>query len=179
MRRGWLAAAVVALVALNVWRWWPADPPQRRSAEARHAGTGAQGVRLAVRAPSEAAVPPVARDIFAFRRPAPAPQARPHPAPSRPVPQVLQVAAESGQPPKTPEEIEMEAAQAELAQLKLVGVIIRDARPRAYFAWGDRSYMVSAGETVARFTVTAITADGARLHDPRTRVDGVIPVLGK
>lgn len=175
--RAWLAAVVVALVALNVWRWWPADAPQRQSAERRPVAMDTQAVRLAVRAPSDAALPPVARNIFAFGKEARAPQAKPRPAPPRPA--VLPVAVETGPPPKTSEEIEIEAAQAELAQLKLVGVIVRDAKPSAYFAWGDRTYMVSAGETVARFTVTAITPDGARLHDARTRVDRVIPVLGK
>lgn len=181
MRRSWLVAVVVALVALNVWRWWPADGPSKASAEARHAPMSAQGLRLAVPASSDAAVPPVERNIFELRTPAPRPQAKPRlvlprPAPAvRPAPQALP----QEPPPKTPGEIELEAAQAELAQLKLVGVIFRDAKPRAYFAWGDRTYMVSVGEAVARFTVTAITAESARLHDPRTRMDRVIPVLGK
>lgn len=177
MPRAWLVAVVVALVALNAWRWWPADAPQRRSAERRAVAMDTQAVRLAVRAPSDAAAPTVARNIFAFGKEARAPQAKPRPAPPRPA--VVPVAVEAGPPPKTPEELEMEAARAELAQLKLVGVIVRDAKPSAYFAWGDRTYMVSAGETVARFTVTAITADKVRLHDPLSHIDGVIPVLGK
>lgn len=181
MRRSWLAAVIVALVALNLWRWWPADAPSRESAEARRAPMGAHDLRLAVRASSDAALPPVERNIFELRTPAPRVQASPRQARPRPAPAVRQAAQSlpPDPPPKTPEEIEMEAAQAELAQLKLVGVIFRDAKPRAYFAWGDRTYMVSVGEAVARFTVTAITAESARLHDPRTRMDRVIPVLGK
>lgn len=176
-RRGWLAVAIVALVALNVWRWWPADAPQKRVAGARHVGLDAQDMRLAVRLPDDAAAPPVARNLFAFRRQAPQP--KPRPVSPRPPPATRTQVVEAEPPPKTPEALEMEAARAELAQLKLVGVIVRDAKPSAYFAWGDRTYMVSAGERMARFTVTEITADGARLHDPSTRLDGVIPVLGK
>lgn len=182
MRRSWLAALIVSLVALNVWRWWPAEAPAKPAAAARHATTSAQALRLALRTSNDEALPRVGRDIFQLRKPMPLraePRPAPLPHPSRPAPAVPLVAQPLEPPPKTPEEIEAEAAQADLAQIKLVGVIFRDAKPRAYFARGDQTYMVSQGDTVERFTVTAITAEGARLHDPRTQVGRVIPVLGK
>ena len=182
MRRSWLAAAIVALVGLNVWRWWPADAMEKPVAGARHASLSAQDMRLAVRTSNDAALPRVERNLFQLRRPMPLraePRPAPLPRPSRPAPAVLPVTQPQEPPPKTPEEIEAEAAQAELAQIKLVGVIFRDARPYAYFAKGDQTYMVSQGETVERFTVTAITAESARLHDSRTQAGRVIPVLGK
>jgi hypothetical protein len=180
MRRSWLAAIVVALIALNVWRWWPADAPAKHAAEARPGAIGAQDLRLAVRASTAETLPRVERNIFQLRKPAPLPRTKPMHRP-RPASAVIPVAQPQPPepPPKTPEEIDAEAAQAELAQIKLVGVIFRDAKPHAYFARGDQTYMVAPGDTVARFTVTAITAESARLHDPRTRIGGVIPVLGK
>jgi hypothetical protein len=165
MRRSWLVAIVVALIALNVWRWWPADAPAKHAAEARPATIGAQNLRLAVRASTAETLPRVERNIFELRKAAPRPRTKPMHRP-RPVPAVMPVAQPPEPPHKTPEEIEAETAQAELAQIKLVGVIFRDAKPRAYFARGDQTYMVAPGDTVARFTVTAITAESARLHDP-------------
>ena len=82
-------------------------------------------------------------------------------------------------PPKSPEELEAEAARAEFAQIKLVGVIIHDAKFRAYLTRGEQTYLASMGDAVARFTVTAIKAESVKLHDPRTQVGGEIPVLGK
>lgn len=181
MQRSWLAATIVALIVLNVWRWWPADAAAKHSAEARHATMGAQDLRLAARASTDEKLPRVERNIFQLRKPSPPPRAKPghtpspRPAPALPVAQLLPPQP----PPKTPEEVEAEAAQAELGQIKLVGVIFRDAKPRAYFARGNQTYMVSVGDAVAQFTVTAITAENARLHDPRTQIGGVIPVLGK
>jgi hypothetical protein len=181
MRRSWLAAVIVALIVLNAWRWWPADATEKHSAEARHAPMSAQALRLAVLASSDETLPRGERNIFQLRQPSPSPK-KPRQAPQpRPAPAVLPLAQPQPPepPPKTPEEVEAEASQAELAQIKLVGVIFRDAKPRAYFARGDQTYMVAVGETVERFTVTAITAESARLHDPRTQVGRVIPVLGK
>jgi hypothetical protein len=180
MRRSWLAAIVVALIALNVWRWWPADAPAKHAAEARPGSIGAQDLRLAVHASMAEALPRVERNIFQLRKAPPPPRTKPRQSPPA-APAVVPVTQlqPPEPPPKTPEEIEAEAAQAELAQIKLVGVIFRDAKPHAYFSRGDQTYMVAPGGAVARFTVTAITAESARLHDPRTRIGGVIPVLGK
>jgi biotin carboxyl carrier protein len=182
MRRSWLAAIIVWLIVLNLWRWWPADASATLAAEARHAPMRAQDLRLAVRASTDEGLPKMERNVFQLRRPSPSPRAKPgHTPVPRPAPAVLPVAQPQPPepPPKTPEQVETEAAQAELGQIKLVGVIFRDAKPHAYFARGDQTYMVSVGDTVARFTVTAITAESARLHDPRTQTGSVIPVLGK
>lgn len=184
MRRSWMAAVVVALIALNVWRWWPDDAPRKQAVAPRDATASAHDLRLTVAAAAGEAAPRIARDVFALRKQPPPraedrPAPRPRPARSLPSAQPAAPALPPEPPPKTPEQLEAEAAQAELARIKLVGVIFRDAKPQAYFARDDRTYMVSLGETVERFTVTAITAESARLHDPRTQVGGLIPVLGK
>jgi hypothetical protein len=182
MQRSWLAAIIVSLIVLNLWRWWPADASAKLSTEVRHAPMSAQDLRLAVQASTDDALPKMERNIFQLRRLSPSPRAKPGHTPlPRPAPAVRSVAQPQPPepPPKTPEQVETEAAQAELGQIKLVGVIFRDAKPHAYFARGDQTYMVSVGDTVARFTVTAITAESARLHDPRTQIGSVIPVLGK
>ena len=183
MRRSGLAAVIVALIVPNVWRWWPADVPQKQASGPRQATTSVQDLRLAVRAPADDTMPRVERNIFQLRRPLPLrAESRPVVARApRQAPAVLPVAQAlpPEPPPKTPEQIEAEAAQAELAQIRLVGVIFRDAKPRAYFSRGDQTYLVSLGDAVERFTVTAINAEGATLHDPRTQVGRVIPVLGK
>lgn len=181
MRRSWLAAAIVALIVLNVWRWWPADATAKPSADTRQATANAQDLRLAVRTSGDESMPRIERNIFQVRRPVPL-RVEPRTVLSRaapPAPAVLPQTLQQDLPPRTPEEIDAEMAQAELAQIKLVGVIFRDAKPRAYFARGDQTYMVSLGDTVERFTVTEITAERARLHDPRTRIGRTIPVLGK
>lgn len=138
----------------------------------------AQNPRLAVRASVGEAIPPVARNIFCLRECA-SPQEKtpdtPPPAPMSPVAELHPPEP----PPETPEEREADAARAELAQIKLVGVIFRDAVGHAYLARGDETYMVSLGDSVARFTVTLITPESVRLQDARTQVSALVPVLGK
>lgn len=179
MMRRVLTGVVVLLVALNAWRWWPDAAPAPHAGQARSASLEAQHLRLSVRVAAEEALPTATRNIFQLREPlAPAP--KPRSAPLRqPVP-VAPVQAEVQEPPpKTPEQIEEEAARAELAQIRLVGVIFRNARGQAYLSKGEQTYLVSLGDPVARFTVTSITAESVKLHDARTQVGGEIPVLGK
>lgn len=179
MRRSWaIAATLVALIVLNLWRWWPAQAGAQRHAEARQVLPTAQKLRLAVRTSMDGAAPPAARNIFRLREPLPPPAK----VPDTPPPASTLPAAEfrpPEPPPKTPEEREAEVARAELAQIKVVGVIFRDATGHAYLARGDETYMVSLGDSVARFTVTAITPESVRLHDTHTQVGALVPVMGK
>jgi hypothetical protein len=182
-------AVAALLVVLNVWRWWPAESAATRTAEARGATVGAQAEQLAVRTSLGEPAPPLARNIFQMGRATPAPRTAStststSASASLPRKQAVRVVALAAQPVpelpvRTPEELEAEVAQVEFGQLKLVGVIFRDARPHAYFAQGNQTYLVSVGDTVGRFRVAAITAENARLHDLATNVGGMIPVLGK
>jgi hypothetical protein len=188
MRRAGLIAVVALLVGLNVWRWWPADSTARSPTEAPGGTVGVQAQQLAVRTSLGEPAPPLARNIFQMGRAARGPRATStllSASVSASLPrQHARVVAPAAQPVpeppvRTPEELEADAAQVEFGQLKLVGVIFRDAKPHAYFAQGNQTYLVSVGDTVGRFRVAAITAENARLHDLVTNVGGMIPVLGK
>jgi Tfp pilus assembly protein PilP len=82
-------------------------------------------------------------------------------------------------PPKTPQQLEEEAARAELAQIKLAGVVFRGERREAFIVKGGETLVVHAGEKIGgRFTVEAIAADSVRVKDPATGVTGQIPISG-
>ena len=181
MRRWGMVAIVVLLIALNVWRWWPANASVKPSIQTQHSALSVQNLRLAVRVSDSGTLPTVSRNVFERLQLAP-PIVKPqYVPPQESTPEVLPVAQTTPPepPPKTPEELEAEAARVEFAQIKLVGVIIHDAKFSAYLAKGEQTYLASLGDAVARFTVTAIKAESVRLHDPRTQVGGDIPVLGK
>lgn len=187
MRRWGIAAIVVVLVALNVWRWWPETASVKPSIQTQHSSLSEnlseKNLRLAVRVSDSSTLPIVSRNVFERLQLAPPIVKLKYvpPPESTPMIEVLPGAQTTPPepPPKTPEELEAEEARAEFAQIKLVGVILHDAKFRAYFAKGEQTYLASLGDAVARFTVTAIRAESVRLHDPRTQVGGEIPVLGK
>lgn len=180
MMRPWgVGLVVVLLVGLNVWRWWPTQPTAKTVAQAKSGGVNVENLRLTMNVLENNALPIVMRNIFEpYQSPEilepPPPQSLPPPPPIVAAPPLP-----PEPPPKTPEELEAEAARAELAQMRLVGVIIHDATIRAYLTKGDQTYMTKVGDMASRFTVTAINANGVRLHDARTQVGGEIFVLGK
>ena len=166
--RKWIIAAVVlALVALNVWRWWP-------SGSAKPVGMPGTVSPSAVFRPEDfeiRALPadppgPMQRDLF-------------HPKPAaKPVAKISAKAPEP--PPKSPEELEREAAQAELAQFRCVGVAFRGGRAQAFLVKGGETFLVSPGDKVGnRFIVDKIAPDAVTLQDPNTGVSGQIAVSGK
>ena len=166
--RKWaIGAVVLALVALNAWRWWPA-------------GSAKPGVVRVTVSPSAAFRPedfeirvlpadphgPMVRDLF-----------RPKPV-AKPVAKAS--AKPPAPPPKSPEELEREAAQAELAQFRCVGVAFRGGRAQAFLVRGGDTFLVSPGDKVGnRFIVDKIAADAVALRDPDSGVTGQIAVSGK
>lgn len=83
-------------------------------------------------------------------------------------------------PPKTPEQIAIETAHAEISRIKLVGVVRRDGRYQAFLVNDSQLFLAYAGETVGeRFRVEGVTADEVLLRDPSTNVSGQIPISGK
>lgn len=179
MRRAAFAGVIFVLIALNVWRWWPDEKPARPVGPSPAASSSAEQLRLSLKVTRNASAPAAVRDIFQSRGPS-LPVAEPKEE------QVVQVAPVESPPPvviepppKSPEQIAEEAARAELSQIKLVGVLFRNARGQAYLSKGEQTYLVSLGDSVARFTVTSITAESVKLFDSQTQVGAEIPVLGK
>ena len=161
-----MGTGVALLVALNLWNWWPGTPEQTREAAVPASGFRPDDFRLKIEAVPESGTASAARDLFQPRRPPPPP--------------VKKVDAPPPPPPNTPEELAEEAARAELAQFRLVGIVLRAGRAQGFLMKGEQSFMVTAGDRAGdRFTVESITTEGVVLKDPRTWVSGQIAVSGK
>lgn len=163
-----LVIAVMALVLLNVWRWWPEG--ESIVGVSDDAGVGSYRVEdfkifLDIK---DKEVIRVKRNLF-----------RPKVRITKRKSIRTKKSIAKSPPRKTKAELEREAAQAELAQYKLVGIIFRDKRGRAFLAKGDENFMVYAGDKAGRFLVKKITTDAIELMDPKTQVSGTIPVSGK
>jgi hypothetical protein len=166
--RKWVIAAVVlVLTVLNVWRWWPAGSAKTRSTLGTSNPSAAfRPEDFEVRALPSEPPGPMQRDLF-----------RPKLSP-RPVAKVPAKPPEP--PPKSPEELEREAAQAELAQIRCAGVAVRGGRAQAFLVKGSETFLVSVGDKVGnRFIVDKIAPDAVSLQDPNTGVAGQIAVSGK
>ena len=163
-------ALVVLLLATNIWYWWTPDAAdvKRETRTGQSSGYRPEDFRVKLGASSEGAGARMQRDLF---------QAKVEVVKQK-LPPVASKPPEP--PPKTPEELQEEAARAELAQYKLVGVAFRGGKGQAFVTRGEQVYMVVAGEKVGdRFTVEKIVADAIELRDPATNVAGKIPVSGK
>lgn len=155
-----LAALTLLLLTINVVYWWP---PSAEGPKMDRQST-AENFRLEdfmVRAQPLTEAPDTAtrRDLF-------------HPKPV--------VAVAKGNQPLPPQRVEQEVARTELAQIKLVGIVIRANKPQAFLTSGTETYMVYVGDPVGnRFRVEDIGIDNIRLKDTTTNVIGNIPILGK
>lgn len=166
---GLLVLGVVLLATANAARWWFMDRGAARTEVARTVPGAfqAENFHLEMVAPSSEAEAKPYRDPF-----------QPKFASLLPV----QKSITKAPPPllKTPEQLAEEAARAELAQIKLMGVVFRGDQGQAYLVKGEQTYMVFAGETIGeRFRVETIHPDSVQLLDPATQVSGQILVSGK
>jgi len=162
-------ALLVVLAGLNVLRWHSPEALGRAS-ESNHGQLQASdySVRVMSASASEEEKP---RDLFYGEIAAPVIHtvaARTHPvAPPQP-------------PPKTPGELQEEAARAQLATIRVSGIAFRAGKGQAYITAGDDSYVVKAGDRVAdRFDVLEITSDYVSLQDPATSVGAKVPLQGE
>lgn len=166
-KRVLMVGAVAVLAVLNAWRWLGDESPQRASQVSPRATVSA--AELSVQGVSTADISPAVRNPFQPKIvvvAVPIVKAPPPPTPILP-------------PPKTAEELEAEAARAELATIKLVGVVFKNGKPQAFLVKGDQMFLAVAGENVAgRFTIDKITEDAVVLSDPKTTVSGRIAISG-
>lgn len=158
-------AAILLLVALNVWRWWPVAQATSEKAAGIEGGFRLEDFEIgSSRVDSWDQRP---RDIFHPKKvfiPEPEVEALPVEAP----------------PVKSPEELAYEAAQAEFSQIRCVGISIRDNHFQAYLSSQGSHFLVSAGDKVgSRFVVEKIMSGSVILRDSDTGVGGEITVSGK
>ncbi len=162
----WMALGVAVLLIANLWHWWPrSKTPAARAPEtaARSSNIRVEDFRL--RSVVDGSQGGPSRDLFQ-------PKFRPPPIvkkPKEPPPP----------PPKSPEQLAEEAARAELGQIRLVAVAIRAGRGEAYLTVQGQAQHARVGDKIgSRFVVQDITAEGVRLRDPATGVEGNLAVTG-
>jgi hypothetical protein len=163
-----LASTVALLVAANLWRFPSSVSPAR--GHGRHADEPRGAFRaedFVVHALPGIEAGPQRRDLFRFAT-APRPAAKP---------------VAKGPPPplaKTPEQLAVESAQAELGQIRCVGAAFHKQRAEAFLIVNGRSTIVQVGEKAGgRFVVEAITRDSVLLRDPATGTSGRITISGQ
>ena len=159
---------ILLLLSVNIWYWWPRAgeiPRMETSPGAGHFQI--EDFALKVPPGVDDKHTRLRRDLFQPKQVIVAkPVVKEPPKPAEPL-------------PKTPEQLEEEAARAELSQIKLVGVVFRGERGQAYLTKGDQAYMVFAGGKVGeRFTVETIATDTVQLKDVKTNVTGRILISG-
>lgn len=168
-RRSLIFGAVALLAAINVWRWWPQTGGSSAPLSAPVGGFRPDDFRLRIEPVSAAGPSSAGRDLFRLRLPPPPPP-----------PPVKNVEVPPPPPPKTPEQLAEEAARAEFAQIRLVGIVFRSGKGQAFLVKGNQIFMANTGDKVGdRFRVEEIKTDSVMLKDPATQVSGQIPVSGK
>ncbi len=158
---------ILLLLGVNLWYWWPRTREIPRIATVSAVrGFQIEDFELKIpRGVGDELVKP-RRDLFQPKLAAVSPSLKKTSGP--PVP-----------PPKTPEQLEEEAARAEFAQIKLVGVVFRGDRGQAFLTKGDQVYLAFPGDKVGeRFMVETVATDTVQLKDPKTNVTGRIPISG-
>jgi hypothetical protein len=160
--------AIALLALLNMWRWWPSIP-----ANTSQPSMSLDSNRLEdfeVRALTADAAAPFRRDIFHPKKTV---------VETKPVVKVVPMVTPEP-PPKSPDELAREAAQAAFAQIRCVGISVREKTVHAYLLNGADTFLVSAGDKVGGlFVVEKIMTDRVVLRDPGTGVGGQIDLSGK
>ena len=166
-RHAAFVAIIVLLLGINLWHWWPRTrEPLRIETSSYERQFQIEDFSLSLSQEVGKLNARPRRDLFRAKVVAVQPGVKKLNRPPAP-------------PPKTPEQMEEEAARAELAQLKLVGVVFRGERGQAFLTKGDQVYLASPGDKVGdRFTVETVTNDDVQLKDSKTNVTGKISISG-
>jgi hypothetical protein len=156
-------ALIGVLVVANLGRWWLA-PAGNRAADAVHSRSFLpEDFRLRVDSPL--ALGASHRDLFHPGNVT----AGIHPVSVRP-------RARIEAPPPAP----VEMADADLDGLKLLGVVFRGGKGKAYLSLDKESVIALPGETAfGRFLVDSVAEDAVNLRDLKTNTTRRIPVSGK
>ncbi|HLY95649.1 MAG: hypothetical protein ACM3W8_07410 [Sideroxydans sp.] len=162
-----LIAVIALLVLANLWRMLSAGHPAEGS---RPTADGISAADLIVNAAfaEGGSLGPMRRDVFQAKvreeRPA----------------TVQMVATSRAEPPKSPAQMEQEAARTELSRIRLLGVVVREGKAQAYLAQGGETYLAFKGDTVAnRFVVESVEVDSVELSDSKVNIRGRIPISGR
>lgn len=165
-RRSWIfGGSVLLLATLNIWRWTASPSTTSSAPDPASAAPRGSNENLVVRAASVSGIPPTPlRDLF---------QAKTE-ASSRP-----RVAVRVLPPPKTPEQIAEELARAELARIKLLGVVFRGDQGEAFLLANGASVAARTGARVGNhFVIERITPEIVDVRDPDTQVSGQLQLTG-
>lgn len=149
-RHLFMMGAIVMLVVLNIWRWWPAPNETAGQAKTtRKISLAENEINFLNYIPPDRKEQAVARNLFA-----PVVEKASY---TRPV----KVAKQTNKPAS-----KSENRQSELSTFKLEGVLDTDGRVQAFLSRQDDVYMVYRGERVAKaIVVEKITHDGILLKD--------------
>lgn len=162
-----ISLTIVALVALNIWRWQPISVKSPDKAERAVEVFSIEDFE--VKAIVADALPSLSRDIFYPKKLV----TNKHQTSTAPTAVQLP-------PTKSQEELARDSAQAEFAQIRCVGVSVRKGRMQAYLNNAGEHLLVSNGDKVgSRFVVEKIVPDGVSLRDQDTGVGGLITISGK
>ena len=164
--------AVLTLVVLNLWYWWPSATQDSSYAETDlHTSVGVENLKTGIIAATGPSGRKNKRNLF---YPVVKKISRKRAKPRKVIPEV------TVPPKKTKEELARDDARAELASVKLVGVVFRDGKRQAFLTRGEQTYVTTEGDKIGeRFTVEKITTDAVYLIDPTTGVTGTISLSGQ
>lgn len=169
-RRKLVLTSIIGLLAIiNLWRWWP-DSGTAGGTDSVSRGSGmlANDIRLQMSVTSTGDELRMKRNLF---MPKMAKKRKPASTLKKPTPVKVQ---------KSAKVLATEAANAELANVKVMGIIFRNGKGQAYIALGQKNYAVFKGEEInRRFVVDNIDTDSVILRDSKTGVTSTIPVSGQ
>lgn len=151
-----LLLGVALLVVINVWRWWPQVEQATGQTTTAPAQMHNMTLNLAGYEPASGELVEVKRDLFS-----PVDKVKPEPEPPPETAQKEEQAARNTQ---------REMVPGELAEYKLVGVLLRNGIKQGFLVRGEDNFRVRHGDRLEkRFRVEEVTLTSVTLSDPKSR----------